>query len=47
MNITDMTKIQISLFNNISLKAVHLLLYVCTCDDGLTQPKHVIVYFNK
>ena len=37
-----MTKIESSLFNNISLTAVQLLLHICTQhDDGLTQPKHV------
>jgi len=42
MNVTDVTKIETSLFNNISLRAVQFLLYICTQhDDGLTQPKHV------
>jgi hypothetical protein len=44
MNVTDMTTIETSLFNNISLRAVQFLLHICTQHDdgGLTQPKHVI-----
>jgi len=42
MNVTDMTKIETSLINNISLRAVHFLLHIRTRrDDGLAQPKHV------
>jgi len=45
MNVASMTKIETSLINNISLRAVQFLLHICTQrDDGLTQPKHVIVY---